>query len=92
MLICLNLQQNQILIKKKNAPEGYYKYYIPITELDTVTISNNLLDEWSKQVVIPAPPVVFPKTTSTSLFSGYVNGTVSEADFWGYGSTKISKS
>lgn len=79
------------LNKKKNAPEGYYKYYIPITELETVTISNNLLDEWSKQVVIPAPPVVFPKTTSTSLFSGYVNGTVSEADFWGYGSTKSPK-
>lgn len=79
------------LNKKKNAPEGYYKYYIPITELDTVTISNNLLDEWSKQVVIPAPPVVFPKTTSTSLFSGYVNGTVTDYDFWGPGSTKSTK-
>ena len=79
------------LNKKKNAPEGYYKYYIPITELETVTISNNLLDEWSKQVVIPAPPVVFPKTTSTSLFSGYVNGTVTDYDFWGPGSTKSTK-
>lgn len=76
------------LNKKKNAPTNYYKYYIPTTELETVTIYNNLLDDWSNQVIVPAPPVVFPKATSTSLFSGYVNGIIPGYDFWGNGSTK----